>query len=155
MKEAETALSTAEHEAVAALVARARIRQVLVAYVDAIGRHDWPTVTACFAPTAVLDYGTPGVSDVGGNIQLLRAGMERMTSVSTLLGMQVDIRVDGDTAKSHMAAFTAHGPPLDSDRQIRMSVVRYEDWWSRTGQADWLITRRVCHHEVKGWCDPA
>jgi hypothetical protein len=155
VKATEQAASTAEHEAVAALVARASIRQVLVTYVDAIGRHDWPAVTACFAPTAVVDYGTPGVSDVAGNLGLLRAGMERLTSVSTLLGMHVDIRVDGDRAKSQMAAFTAHGPPIDSDRQIRMSVVRYEDWWLRTGPADWLITQRVCHHEVKGWCDPA
>jgi hypothetical protein len=136
-------------------LARASIRTVLAAYLDGICRHDWVAVAECFAPTAMLDYGTPGVTAVDANLQLLRAGMDRLTSVSTLLGMQTSVSVDGDSAKSEMAALTAHGPPAGVGGQIRMSVVRYEDWWSKTADARWQITRRICHHEVKGWCDPA
>jgi hypothetical protein len=32
-----------------------------------------------------------------------------------------------------------------------MSIVRYEDDWIRTSDGGWRVTRRVVHHDLKGW----
>lgn len=139
--------------ALAAYEDREAIRGAMATYFDAVERRDWDRVTATFAPTASLDYGTPGVEGVQENLALLRAGVERLTSASTLLGMQCAVVVAGDTARSMTAALTAHSPAgSDADpARARMSIVRYEDDWARTHDGRWQVTRRVVHHDLKGW----
>ena len=124
----------------------------MASYFDAVEQREWDGVAGMFVADASLDYGTPGVERVTENIALLRAGVERFTSASTLLGMQCAVTVDGDRAPSMTAALTAHSPAdsgVDPSR-ARMSVVRYEDDWIRT-DGGWRVTRRVVHHDLKGW----
>jgi hypothetical protein len=52
---------------------------------DAVERRDWVRVTATFVAQAFVDYGTPDVEDVERDTALLQAGVERLTSMSTLL----------------------------------------------------------------------
>jgi len=139
--------------ALAAYEDREAIRRDMATYFDAVERRDWARVTATFAPTASLDYGTPGVEGVDENVALLRAGVERLTSASTLLGMQCAVVVSGDAARSMTAALTAHSPadPNADGGRARMSIVRYEDEWARTRDRRWQVTRRVVHHDLKGW----
>jgi len=136
---------------VAELEAKGRIRHALAEYFEAVQRHDWATVTSLFVPSARLDYGTPGVRGVEENIRLLRAGVERLTAASTLLGMHclIEVRQDG-TASSHTSGFTTH-TPADGGPAARMSAVTYEDAWSLQADGTWRITQRTCHHEFKGW----
>ncbi len=98
------------HREIAVLLARAAIREELTSYLDAVMRHDWERVAQSFTPSATLDYGTPGVTAVEANIDLLRAGVDRLTSKSTLLGMHADIDVSGDRARTQATTFTAHTP---------------------------------------------
>ena len=139
--------------ALAAFVDRVTIRDALVAYLDAVQRHDWAAVEACFTADATLDYGTPGVRDVAGNIRLLRAGVERFVARSTLVSMHVVVDVDGDRARSRGTAFTAHTAGTGSSDPARMSVVVYADTWVREPEVGWRVTGRVVHHELKGWLD--
>lgn len=139
--------------ALVALDARARIRDVLTAYFDALESRDWDRVASAFTPDATLDYGTPAARNVVDNIELLRAGVERFTSVSSLLGMHSAVTLDSDAALSETVAFTAHCPKPDGSTpsRARMSAVRYEDRWTRDSQGHWRICQRICHHEFKGW----
>lgn len=136
-----------------ALLARAAIREQLDAYLDAVMRHDWERVTSTFTPTAMLDYGTPGVTAVDANIDLLRAGVDGLTSQSTLLGMHSVIDVSGGQARSDTTTFTAHTPAPGSAHQARMSVVVYADRWARSPDGTWRVTDRVVHHRLRGWLD--
>src|SRR5882672_9485680 len=111
---------------VAVLLARAAIREELTAYLNAVMGHDWDRVAQTFTPSATLDYGTPGVTGVEANIGLLRAGVDLLTSKSTLLGMHADIDVSGDRARSQATTFTAHTPAPGTDQRARMSIVIYE-----------------------------
>ena len=106
-----------------------------------------------FTPSATLDYGTPGVTAVEANIDLLRAGVDRLTARSTLLGMHADIDVSGDRARTQATTFTAHTPALGSDPRARMSVVVYADEWCRGPDDRWRITDRVVQHRLRGWLD--
>jgi ketosteroid isomerase-like protein len=133
------------------LFERQAIKRVIADYFDAVERRNWDRVTATFAPDAYVDYGTPGVDDVERNVALLRAGVDRLTSASTLLGMQGTIAVTGETGASTTWAFTAHCPAGADPGPARMSIVRYEDTWRRSADGGWRITRRVAHHELKGW----
>jgi ketosteroid isomerase-like protein len=137
----------------AAYADRDAIRRAMASYFDAVERRDWDGVAEVFVADASLDYGTPGVAGVTENIALLRAGVERFTSASTLLGMQCAVTVDGDRARSMTAAFTAHSPgdSVPGPARARMSIVRYEDDWIRTHDGGWRVTRRVVHHDLKGW----
>ena len=74
-------------ENLAELAARAAIREQLTEYFDAVTRHDWDRVKRTFTPSATLDYGTPGVTAVDANVDLLRAGVDR-------LGVEVDTARD-------------------------------------------------------------
>ena len=142
-------------EAVATLADREAIRAELSAYFEALGRRDWERIADGFAPGASLDYGTPGVRDVEGNLRLLRAGVERLTSVSTLLGMQSRVLAQGDAARSETAAFTAHLAAGMGPKRMRVSFVRYEDAWQRSPDGRWRVCERRVHADVKGWIDPA
>jgi hypothetical protein len=137
--------------AIARFVDRDSIGDAIDVYLNAVERRDWDRVTDTFAPWAVLDYGTPGVESVEDNVALLRAGVERLTSVSTLLGMQTCVTVTGDVATSMSSAFTTHIPAETEPRRARMSIVRYEDDWIRWPSGGWRITKRITHHELKGW----
>jgi SnoaL-like domain len=138
---------------IAMLLARAAIREELTSYLDAVMRHDWERVAQSFTPSATLDYGTPGVTAVEANIDLLRAGVDRLTAKSTLLGMHADIDVSGDRARTQATTFTAHTPTPGSDQRARMSVVVYADEWCRGPDDRWRITDRVVHHRLRGWLD--
>jgi hypothetical protein len=139
---------------IAMLLARAAIRDELTAYLEAIMGHDWERVSQTFTPSATLDYGTPGVTGVEANIDLLRAGVDLLTSKSTLLGMSADIDVSGDRAHSQATTFTAHTPASGTDQRARMSIVVYEDEWCLDPDDDrWRITDRVVHHRLRGWLD--
>lgn len=124
-------------------------------YFDAVNRRDWAAVTDGFEPSARLDYGTPGVETVERNVAMLRAGTERLTSSSTLLGLQSSIHVDGQQARSETGALTAHCTPQPGAGHARLSMVRYEDEWARGADGVWRVRRRTCHHEVKAWCELA
>jgi hypothetical protein len=137
--------------AVSTLVDRLAIKRAIAAYFDAVERRDWRRVVETFVPRASVDYGTPGVDGVDDNVALLRAGVERLTSASTLLGMNAIVTVDVGNARSTSWAFTAHAPADRAEGRARMSVVRYEDEWVRDAAGGWKITRRVAHHELKGW----
>jgi hypothetical protein len=139
--------------AIVAFMDRVAIRDALVAYLDAVQRHEWAAVEACFAPWATLDYGTPGVHDVTENIRLLRAGVDRFVARSTLVSMHVVVDVTGDVARSRGTAFTAHTTNADAAAPGRMSVVVYADTWARWSDGGWRVTDRVVHHQLKGWLD--
>lgn len=141
-------------EALAGLADREAIRAELDAYFEALGRRDWDRITDGFTSDACLDYGTPGVRDVQGNLQLLRAGVERLTVVSTLLGMQARVQTSGDTAISETTAFTAHLASGPEPQRLRVSFVRYEDTWRRCTDGRWRVRERSVHPDLKGWLDP-
>lgn len=133
---------------------RESIREALDAYFDALGRGDWEEIADGFTADAVLDYGTPGVRDLEGNLRLLRAGVERLTLVSTLMGMQARVEARGDQASSQTLAFTAHLASGEGSQRMRVSFVRYEDAWRRGPDGRWRVCGRVVHPDVKGWLDP-
>ena len=137
-----------------ALADREAIRAALDAYFDALGRGDWDAIADGFTADAELDYGTPDVRDVEGNLRLLRAGVERLTLVSTLLGMQSRVATSGDEGTSQSLAFTAHLAAGDGPPRMRVSFVRYEDAWRREPDGRWRVRARVVHPDVKGWLDP-
>jgi ketosteroid isomerase-like protein len=143
----------ADPSQVAVLLARSAIREELTAYLDAVMNHDWERVAQTFTPSARLDYGTPGVTGVQANIDLLEAGVDLLTSRSTLLGMHADIDVSGDSALSQATTFTAHTPAPGTDHRARMSIVIYEDGWFHDADDRWRITERVVHHRLRGWLD--
>lgn len=138
----------------AALLDRDAIRSELEAYFDALGRRDWTRIAEGFTTDARLDYGTPGVRDVEGNLRLLRAGVERLTVVSTLFGMQARVRTRGDEATSETTAFTAHLAAGPGPERMRVSIVRYEDAWRRCADGRWRVRHRIVHPDLKGWLDP-
>lgn len=138
----------------AALVDRDAVRAALDAYFEALGRRDWSELEDGFTSDAILDYGTPGVRDLAGNLRLLRAGVERLTLVSTLLGFQSRVEVDGDGATSRTTAFTAHLASGPAPQRMRVSFVRYEDGWRRCADGRWRVCSRVVHPELKGWLEP-
>jgi len=137
----------------AAFVDREAIREELAAYFEALGRRDWERVAAGFAPGASLDYGTPGVRDLEGNLRLLRAGVERLSAASSLLGMQARVWTRGDAASSETAAFTAHLAADAEPARLRVSCVRYADAWLRSPDGRWRVRERVVRADVKGWLD--
>ncbi len=145
-------LGSEEAVILARLVARTRIRSALAAYFGAVQRHDWDRVTAAFVPSARVDYGTPGVEGVAENVELLRLGTERLTSASMLLGFHSEISVGDGVASSETGALTCHRPSGGTDDRARLSMVRYEDQWRLCEDAEWRITRRTCHHEMRLWC---
>ena len=138
----------------AAYADREAIRSELDAYFDALGRGDWSRIADGFTPDAELDYGTPDVRDLEGNLRLLRAGVERLTLVSTLMGLQARVRTSGDEGSSQTLAFTAHLASGESPPRMRVSFVRYEDAWRRCADGRWRIRARVVHPDVKGWLEP-
>lgn len=148
-------MSGAEREhAARAFVDREAIRAALDAYFDALGRGDWAQLADGFTSDAELDYGTPGIRDLEGNLRLLRAGVERLTLVSTLMGMQARVQANGDEATSQTLAFTAHLASGDGPQRMRVSFVRYEDAWRRCADGRWRVCGRIVHPDVKGWLDP-
>jgi hypothetical protein len=140
--------------ALRAHVDREAIRAALADYFDVLGRGDWAAIAEGFTADAELDYGTPGVRDREGNLRLLRAGVERLTLVSTLMGMQARVQVLGDAATSQAIAFTAHLAAGEDPPRMRVSFVRYEDDWRRGADGRWRVRVRVVHPDVKGWLDP-
>lgn len=141
-------------DALAALADRDAIRSALDAYFEALGRRDWERIAYGFTADAVLDYGTPGVRDLAGNLRLLRAGVERLTLVSTLLGLQTRVEVRGDEAISETNVFTAHLASGPSPQRMRVSFVRYEDAWRRCTDGRWRVRARIVHPDLKGWLEP-
>jgi hypothetical protein len=135
------------------LAARAAIREQLTEYFDAVTRHDWDRVKRTFTPSATLDYGTSGVTAVDANVDLLRAGVDRLTAGSTLLGMQAVIEVQGKQARSDTTTFTAHTPAGGTEHRARISIVVYADQWSCDPDGTWRVTDRVVHHRLRGWLD--
>ncbi len=123
--------AAAREQAARAYADREAIREALSAYFDALGRGDWVQIADGFTADAVLDYGTPGVRDVESNLRLLRTGVERLTVVSTLLGMQSRVATNGDEGTSQTLAFTAHLAAGEGPQRMRVSFVRYEDAWRR------------------------
>ena len=148
------ALSDPDADALAELVDREAIRAELDAYFEALGRRDWERIAEGFTSDARLDYGTPGIRDVEGNLQLLRTGVERLTVVSTLLGMQARARTSGDEAVSETTAFTAHLASGPGPQRLRVSFVRYEDAWRRCTDGRWRVRERIVHPDLKGWLEP-
>lgn len=146
--------SSADAEALAGLVDREAIRAELDAYFEALGRRDWERIADGFTIDARLDYGTPDVRDVEGNLKLLRAGVERLTVVSTLLGVQARVRTSRDEAVSETSAFTAHLAAGPEPKRLRVSFVRYEDVWRRCADGRWRVSERVVHPDLKGWLEP-
>jgi len=136
-----------------AFVDREAIRAALDAYFEALNRGDWSALEDGFTPDARLDYGTPGVRDVEGNLRLLRAGVERLTVVSTLLGMQARVRTNGDEGRSETMAFTAHVAAGPDSQRMRCSFVRYEDAWRRGTDGHWRVSERIVCPSGKGWLD--
>lgn len=148
-------MSAAEREQAARAYAdREAIRAALDAYFDALGRGDWSQIADGFTADASLDYGTPDIRDVESNLRLLRAGVERLTVVSTLLGMQSRVETRGDEGTSQTLAFTAHLASGEDPPRMRVSFVRYEDAWRRGEDGRWRVRTRVVHPDVKGWLDP-
>jgi hypothetical protein len=143
-------MATAREQLAMRLLAREEIKQRIVAYMNAVSRRNWDAATAVFWPEAQLDYGTPGAVNVDDNIALLRAGVDRMTSCSTLLDMQSVIEVDEAIAHSRSMSLTTHLPADKTDVRARNSIVEYEDDWQQR-DGIWRITRRICHHRSKGW----
>lgn len=148
------ASADAEADALAGLADREAIRAELDAYFDALGRRDWERIADGFTTDARLDYGTPDVRDVEGNLSLLRAGVERLTLVSTLLGVQARVRTSGDEAVSETTAFTAHLASGPGPQRLRVSFVRYEDAWRRCADGRWRVRERIVHPDLKGWLEP-
>ncbi|MBK7952309.1 MAG: nuclear transport factor 2 family protein [Deltaproteobacteria bacterium] len=107
-----------------------------------------------FTADASLDYGTPDIRDVESNLRLLRAGVEHLTVVSTLLGMQSRVETRGDEGSSQTLAFTAHLASSEAPPRMRVSFVRYEDAWRRGADGRWRVRTRVVHPDIKGWLDP-
>jgi ketosteroid isomerase-like protein len=141
-------------EAIARLADRESIRAELDAYFDALGRRDWERIADGFTTDARLDYGTPGVRDVEGNLTLLRTGVERLTLVSTLLGVQARVRTSGNEAVSETSAFTAHLASGPGPQRLRVSFVRYKDAWRRCADGRWRVRERIVHPDLKGWLEP-
>lgn len=143
-----------DEDALAALADRDAIRAELDAYFEALGRRDWDRVADGFTPDAYLDYGTPDVHDVQRNVRLLRAGVERLTRVSTLLGVQTHVQTRGDEARSEAAAFTVHLSAEPGPQRMRVSFVRYQDGWRRGPDGRWRVCERIVHPDIKGWLEP-
>lgn len=135
------------------LTARDEIEGTLARYSFAVARHDWNEVLACFVPGAFADYGFDVPKTIEEQAALLDRGIRRFPS-STLLSSAPVITWTATGASTVTLALTAHEAEPETGEPIRVSVVRYEDEWSRVEDGRYRIARRQAVNCWKGWLEP-
>jgi hypothetical protein len=124
---------------------RAEIHDVIVRYGWAIDTKDWALLDECFTDDAHVDYS----SNPGGKVgpyREVRGWLEKVMSafpVTQHLMANIDVRLDGDTAKVRTMVTNPQGAAT-SEGPLHFFYVgaRYEDDFARTPDG-WKIKNRV------------
>jgi hypothetical protein len=132
---------TSGPDALAALLDRAAIQDVLLRYARGVDRRDLDLVASCFTRDARYE-GSLARGSIVDALAALRVAFTRYASTLHFLGNQL-IELDGDVARSETYALAHHVLP---EGELRVVAVRYVDELVRR-PTGWLIERRVAHRE--------
>lgn len=124
------------------VVARERIRDVVLRYARGVDRRDYDLVRSCYHPDATDDHG-PYKGDVDGFIAWLGDQLSRWSVTShTMSNILIELR--GDRARVETYAVAYHRTVARDDKPARdvTAGVRYVDDMANVG-GTWAISRRV------------
>lgn len=130
-----------ESDALAWLVARQQIADVIYLYARGIDRLDFDLVRSCYHPDAYDDHGSMGGS-VEEFIAAARPFLERWTVTQHFMGNML-IELDGNVARAETYAVAYHRRE-DGDGNGKDDVfgIRYVDRFEQRGGV-WKIAHRV------------
>jgi hypothetical protein len=132
--------------ALADLVAKDRIRDVLCRYTRGIDRKDFDLVRSCYHPDSFDDHGGYA-GGLDGLMEYLQEATARYTHTMHFLGNMI-IEVDGPTAHVETYAIAIHRLPTRPgklNRDITL-MMRYVDVLEERA-GEWRISRRVCVYD--------
>lgn len=117
------------------------IRDVLHRYAAALDQRDWGLLASCFVPEATAHYEMIGeLRGYAAIEQVCRHALKPMARTHHLIG-NVEVKVDGDTAKSSCYLHAQHVRPGTAGGDTNIIAGRYDDEFVRTVQG-WRIRRR-------------
>ena len=120
------------------------ITAVLHKYATALDQKDWELFSTCFVPDASAYYETIGLVEGYPAIEALcRTALAEITRTHHLIG-NVDITVEGDSARSSCYLHAQHVRPMTPGGDTNIIAGRYDDELVRTEQG-WRIRRRELH----------
>jgi 3-phenylpropionate/cinnamic acid dioxygenase small subunit len=118
------------------------IRAVLHRYAAALDQKDWALLSTCFVPDASAHYETIGLLEGYPAIEATcRGALMNMSKTQHLIG-NVDITVDGNSARSSCYLHGQHVRQMTSGGDSNIIAGRYNDDLVRTEQG-WRIRKRV------------
>lgn len=123
---------------------RFEIHQLMVDYATAIDTRNFDGLDEVFTPDAYIDYRAMGGID--GRYPEVKAWLEkamvRFPAYNHMIG-NVDIKVDGDHARSRIVCFNPMAVDLaDGSRHVMFYGLWYHDRFVRT-PSGWRCTERV------------
>ena len=120
------------------------ITSVLHRYAAALDQKDWALFSTCFVENATAHYETIGTLEGYAAIEsLCRSALMNMSVTQHLIG-NVDITVEGDTARSSCYLHGQHVRPKTPGGDNNIIAGQYQDELVRTTQG-WRIRRRTLH----------
>jgi ketosteroid isomerase-like protein len=126
-------------DALAELVDRQAIRDLVTRYACAVDRRDFDTVAACFTDDAETDY-TFFAGPITEVLQKIRAGVSGFAMTMHVLGNHL-AELRGNSATSETYAVCYHRRPGVPDGAQLVVAMRYLDDLVRTSSG-WRIRRR-------------
>jgi len=137
-------------DALAELLDKQEIHELIVAYGAAIDDRDWERLVACFVADGSARYGAAGAFQEGQPAieALCRRMLEPLDASHHLIG-NVDVRVSGDSAHSRCLFQAQHVRHAAEGGALYLMGGEYRDELRRT-EAGWRIQQR----EIRAiWAD--
>lgn len=129
---------------VQALADERDIRAVLHRYARALDKKDWALLATCFVDDVTAEYETIGRLEGYPAIEgVCRTALAPMSVTQHLIG-NVDVQVDGDTARSTCYLHAQHVRPNTPGGDSNIIAGMYEDALVRTSDG-WRIRHRTLH----------
>ncbi|MCR2799353.1 nuclear transport factor 2 family protein [Microbacterium sp. zg-Y818] len=135
-----------EHVALATLVDRARITDVIARYCRGVDRRDFALVRSCYHDDAI-DHHTGFTGPVDEYIEWIRVGLRRFPMTQHLIGQQL-IELHGDVARCETYGMASHwSDGGDAAPADLVTGFRYVDRMERRA-GRWAIAER---YAIRDW----
>ena len=144
---------TLRQPALAELLAKEAIREVLYRELDAWRRRDWAAARACYAADARADLGFDAGPTIEAQLERLAQAM-RGVAASTLLASNCLIELGAGSARSWTLLLAAHEPRGESGERTRLEALRAVDAWREDADGAWRIESRRLELAWRAWLDP-
>jgi len=124
------------------LLDRAEIRRIVDKYMSALDRRDYAGIAACFTKDADIQYDLKPWRFKGGKELADQARLIEQFTATTHAVSNIDIEIDGDTARLHMQGMATLLSGRHDSGRILVRGIHYEDSLVRS-ESGWLIARRI------------